>query len=94
MKRTNLILDEELLEKARIVSGERTYSAAINKVLEEYIRVETVKRGVEELRAMNGAGVFPGYLKRIRPNVVQTSRKVAANEVRAPRKKSNRRGAR
>ena len=94
MKRMNVNLDEDLLEKARRVSGERTYSAAINKVLEEYIRVETVKRGIEELRAMNGAGVFSGYLKRIRPNALQTSRRVAANEVRAPRKKSNRRGAR
>ncbi len=94
MKRTNVILDEALLEKARRISGERTYSAAINKVLEEYIRVETVKHGIEELRAMNGTGVFPGYLERIRPNVVKTSRKVAANEVRAPRRKTNRRGAR
>ncbi len=94
MKRTNVILDEELLEKARQVSGERTYSAAINKVLAEYLRIETVKRGIEELRALHGAGVFPGYLKRIRPNAIQTPRRVAADEVRAPRKKSNRRGAR
>jgi hypothetical protein len=94
MKRTNVILDEDLLEKARQVTGEKTYSGAINKALEEYVRVETVKRGVEGLRAMNGAGLFPGYLKRVRPNVIHTPRSVAANEVRAPRKKSSRRGAR
>lgn len=93
MKRTNLIVDEDLLERARQVSGERTYSAAVNKVLEEYVRVETVKRGVEELRAMKGAGIFPGYLKHIRPNAYTTSRKVAANEIRVP-KKSLRRGSR
>jgi hypothetical protein len=93
MKRMNVILDEEVLETARKVSGEKTYSAAINRVLEEYVRVETVKRGIEELRAMNGAGVFPGYLKQIRPNAYRT-RGVAANEVRASRKKSSRRGAR
>lgn len=93
MKRTNVILDEDLLEKARKLSGERTYSGAINRVLEEYVRVETVKRGIEELRAMNGAGIFADYLKHIRPNAFQT-RGVAAKEVRVPREKSSRRGAR
>ena len=38
MKRTNVVLDEELLERARRVSGERTYSGTITKALEEFVR--------------------------------------------------------
>jgi hypothetical protein len=90
----NIIVDEDLLEDARRYTGERTYSAAINKVLAEYVRVDTLRRGIAEMRQMKGAGLVPGYLKRIRPNAYDTARQVAANEVRAPRKKSARRGTR
>ena len=38
MKRTNLVLDEHLLEEAVRVLGVKTYSAAVNKALEEVIR--------------------------------------------------------
>ncbi len=39
MKRTNLVLDEKLLEEATRVLGLKTYSATVNKALEEAIRV-------------------------------------------------------
>lgn len=94
MKRTNVILDEKLLEEARRESGERTYSGTINKALEEYVRVETLKRSIEALRAMGGAGVPEGYLKEIRPNAYSIPTRTAAKEIRAPRKKSRARGTR
>ena len=94
MKRTNVVLDEELLEEARRMAGERTYSGAINKALAEYVRVATVQQGIEALRAMGSAGLVPGYLKRIRPNVYGGGERVAAHEVRASRKKGTRRGPR
>ena len=94
MKRMNVVLNEDLLEKARRFTGERTYSGAINKALAEFVRVDTVRRGIAEMRELKGAGMLPGYLEHIRPNVPATRRRAAANEIRAPRKKVSRRGAR
>jgi len=34
---TNLSIDPKLIERARIVSGERTKKAAVTKALQEYI---------------------------------------------------------
>ena len=38
MKRTNVVLDEGLLEAAVRVSGERTYARTIERALEEMVR--------------------------------------------------------
>ncbi|HVS30120.1 MAG TPA: type II toxin-antitoxin system VapB family antitoxin, partial [Thermoanaerobaculia bacterium] len=38
MKRTNLVLDERLLEEATRISGERTYSRAVERALEDFVR--------------------------------------------------------
>ena len=38
MKRTNLVLDEQLLEEVTRLSGERTYSGAVNRALLDYAR--------------------------------------------------------
>jgi Arc/MetJ family transcription regulator len=38
MKRTNLVLDERLLDEAVRLSGERTYSRAVERALEEFVR--------------------------------------------------------
>ncbi len=38
MKRTNLVLDERLLEDAKAASGNRTYSATVNQALKELLR--------------------------------------------------------
>ena len=38
MKRTNLVLNEETLEEALRLSGERTYSAAVDLALREFVR--------------------------------------------------------
>jgi len=44
MKRTNLVLDEALLEEARKTFGTKTYSETVNKALDEALRISWVRR--------------------------------------------------
>jgi hypothetical protein len=44
---TNLSIDPELIERALIVSGERTKKAAVTKALQEYIARREQKRLAE-----------------------------------------------
>lgn len=100
MKRTNVVLDESLLEKARRVGGEKTYSATINKALEEYVKKrdfwEAYKRFAEE--AKKGDFFWPNYLEEIRPSahavLGRKKQRISADERRAPRKKAGSRGPR
>ena len=43
MKRTNLVLDEALLEEAVRVLGARTYSATVNLALKEALRMRRIQ---------------------------------------------------
>ena len=102
MKRTNVILDEKLLEEARRESGEKTYSAVIMKALADYVRQLRHRRAV---KALHGAGLndddwYPGFLDEHlkNPRIQKTpvgspKRGVAAHERRLP-KKSTKRGSR
>jgi len=47
MKRTNLLLDEQLLEEATRELGFKTYSAAVNHALKEVLRIPKVQRLAE-----------------------------------------------
>ena len=58
MKRTNLVLDESLLEEATRLSGEKTYSAAVQLALRELVR-RARARQILELR---GLGAWEGDL--------------------------------
>lgn len=62
MKRTNLVLDEQLLEEAVRASGEKTYSAAVQRALEDYVRRAKAGR-IFELR---GSGLWQGNLSEMR----------------------------
>lgn len=62
MKRTNLVLDEELLEEATRLSGEKTYSRAVERALEEFVR-RARARSILELR---GSGAWAGSLAEMR----------------------------
>lgn len=62
MKRTNLVLDEHLLEEATRLSGERTYSAAVMRALEDFVR-RAKARQILELR---GSGLWEGELEAMR----------------------------
>jgi len=62
MKRTNLVLDEQLLEELTRVSGERTYSRAVTKAMEDYLRRHRAGRLLE----LAGSGLWEGDLSEMR----------------------------
>lgn len=62
MKRTNLVLDEQLLEDALRVSGERTYSAAVNRALVDFVKRARAGRILE----LAGSGLWEGDLSAMR----------------------------
>ena len=62
MKRTNLVLDETVLEEATRLSGEKTYSGAVMRALEDFIR-RAKARQILELR---GSGQWEGDLREMR----------------------------
>ena len=62
MKRTNLVLDGELMEEAVNVLGVKTYSAAVNLALAEAIRAKKI----QSLRGFFGQGLWQGDLSEMR----------------------------
>jgi hypothetical protein len=62
MKRTNLVLDEDLLREATKVLGAKTYSAAVNTALSELIRI----RKVQSIADFFGSGIWEGNLSEMR----------------------------
>jgi len=56
VKRTNLVLNEHLLEDAVKLSGERTYSAAVARALEDFLRRVRANRILE----LAGSGLWEG----------------------------------
>lgn len=68
MKRTNVVLDEKVLEKAKELSGEKTYSATINRALEDLVKRMDGQRAVWRMmeRIMNDPEAFyPGYAEEL-----------------------------
>ena len=62
MRRTNLVLDENLLDEATRVLGVKTYSAAVNLALAETLRVKKIL----ELPSFFGSGLWEGDLSAMR----------------------------
>ncbi len=62
MKRTNLVLDEQVLEEAVRLSGEKTYSATVQRALNEFVR--QVKAG--RILSLAGSGLWEGDLGAMR----------------------------
>lgn len=62
MKRTNLVLDEQLLEEAIRASGEKTYSATVNRALQELVQRARARRILE----LRGSGLWEGDLAAMR----------------------------
>ena len=62
MKRTNLVLDEDVLEETLRLSGERTYSAAVDLALREFVR----KARAECILELAGSGLWQGDLGEMR----------------------------
>jgi len=62
MKRTNLVLDAELLDRATRLLGVKTYSAAVNLALAEVLRLRKIQR----LPQFFGNGLWQGDLREMR----------------------------
>jgi Arc/MetJ family transcription regulator len=62
MKRTNLVLDEKLLEEATRLSAQRTYSKTVNLALAEFVRRVHAGRILE----LAGSGLWEGQLSEMR----------------------------
>lgn len=62
MKRTNLVLDESVLEEATRLSGEKTYSAAVMRALEDFVR----RAKARQILDLRGAGLWEGDLSEMR----------------------------
>jgi Arc/MetJ family transcription regulator len=58
MKRTNLVLDEQLLEEAVRLGGERTYSRTVERALTEFVR--RIRAG--RILTLAGSGLWEGNL--------------------------------
>lgn len=62
MKRTNLVLDEALLEEATRLSGQKTYSAAVQMALRELVR----RARAQQILELRGRGGWEGNLAELR----------------------------
>jgi Arc/MetJ family transcription regulator len=62
MKRTNLVLDEDLLAEAQRVSGERTYSGTVLRALQEFVR----RARARQILTLEGSGAWRGDLAMMR----------------------------
>jgi Arc/MetJ family transcription regulator len=62
MKRTNLVLDEKLLQEATRVSGEKTYSATVQLALREFVR----RARAQKILELRGLGAWDGDLSEMR----------------------------
>jgi Arc/MetJ family transcription regulator len=62
MKRTNLVLDAQLLETTLRVSGERTYSRAVERAMEDFVRRARARQILE----LAGSGAWEGDLSVVR----------------------------
>lgn len=62
MKRTNLVLSAALLEETLRLSGERTYSRAVERAMEDYVRRARARRILD----LAGSGAWEGSLAVVR----------------------------
>jgi len=74
MKRTNLVLDERLLEEATRLAGQRTYSKTVNLALAELIRRSKAGRILE----LAGSGLWEGDLAEMRRDAPKRKARRAA----------------
>jgi Arc/MetJ family transcription regulator len=71
MKRTNLVLDAALLGEAIRLSGEKTYSAAVQKALRDFVQ----RAKALQILELRGSGLWEGDLNEMRSDRSQPVRK-------------------
>ena len=74
MKRTNVMLDVELLEEATRLLGAKTWSATIQRALQEIVR--RAKAG--KIFELQGSGAWEGNLSEMRRDPAPTKRRKKA----------------
>lgn len=62
MKRTNLVLDEQILAEAAQLSGAPTWSATVNLALAEFVR----RARARQILTLRGSGAWEGDLAEMR----------------------------
>ena len=74
MKRTNLVLDEVLLDEATRLSGERTYSRTVERALRDFVQRARARRILD----LAGSGAWDGNLSAVRDDraIYRTKRRV------------------
>jgi len=75
----NLVLDEELLQQAVRLSGERSYSRVVERALQDFVRRIKARRILE----LAGSGLWEGDLADMRGD--RPRRRVRSRSSRAPR---------
>ena len=71
MKRTNLVLDGKLLEEALRLSGERTYSRAVERALTEFVLKVRTRRILD----LAGTDLWEGNVSEMRRDRATGERK-------------------
>ena len=71
MKRTNLVLDEQVLEEATRLAGEKTYSATVQRALKEFVR----RARAQQILELRGSGQWEGDLGEMRGDRPRAARK-------------------
>jgi len=61
----NVVIDEEALEKARKITGDKNYSDTINHALREIARIEVLRDGLDRFEHTLW---WPGYVEEFGPN--------------------------
>ncbi len=71
MKRTNLMLDEQLLKTATQLLGVKTYSATVNKALEEAVKLAKIR----QIGDFIGKSIWEGDLSEMREDAPKSRKK-------------------
>lgn len=71
VRRTNLMLPEDLLEEVVRLSGRKTFSAAVIVALEEFVR----RAKARQILKLRGSGVWEGGLAEMRDDAAPPSRR-------------------
>lgn len=81
----NIVVDEELLEKARVATHERTYSGAINKALEDIVRRNRFLELLHELAEADERDelFYPGFAEEHFPEAAAERKRLREERLRA-----------
>ena len=71
MKRTNLVLDEQLLKEATRLAGVKTYSETVNLALRDFVRRAKARRILE----LTGSGLWEGDLASMRADAPRAQKR-------------------